>query len=74
MTTAEGIMGALGGLTAFAGLIWVVVRATAGRVRSIDDNTAAVRALTTKLDGLASTVSDQGTRLARLEGSRGWRA
>jgi hypothetical protein len=65
-------MSALGGLAGFAGLIWIVIRATAGRVRAVDDNTAAVKELTGKLDNLATVVGDQGIRLARLEGAKGW--
>jgi hypothetical protein len=70
VNAAEGIAGLLGSLGTLGALIWVVMRATAGRVRAIDDNTDAVRDLTAKIDQLGSTVNGHETRISRLEGWR----
>lgn len=70
MSAAEGVAGLLGSLAALGTLIWVVMRATAGRVRAIDDNTDAVRELTSKLDQVSTMVNGHETRISRLEGWR----
>lgn len=73
MTQAEGILASLGGLAAFVSLLWIVMRATAGRVRAIDENTDATRDLSESLDRLARLVERHETRISRLEGRQGIR-
>jgi hypothetical protein len=71
VTSAEGVLSALGGIAAFAGLMWVIMRAAASRIRAIDDNTDAIRELSGKLDRIAALAEGHETRISRLEGWRG---
>jgi hypothetical protein len=60
---ALAILGSLGGITAFLGAVWVVVRAVVRQSAATRDNTAAV-------EQLSSQLRDYGERIARLEGAR----
>lgn len=68
VNTALSVVAALGGLVVFIGAIWAVVRGIFKQVGATEDNTTAVENLTSQIEKLQRTVTDQGERLARLEG------
>jgi hypothetical protein len=65
------ILGSLGGIVAFIGAVWVVVRAIARNVRATEDNTKATDGLASEMRDLRGVVNGHGERIATLEG---WRA
>lgn len=68
VNTALSIVAALGGLVVFIGAIWAVVRGIFRQVGATEDNTDALERLSGNIVDLQKTVTDQGERIARLEG------
>jgi len=62
------VLGSLGGVVAFCGAMWVVVRAVFKNINAVEDNTDAVKKLTERLDKHDDLFVSQGERIARLEG------
>jgi hypothetical protein len=73
VNTAETALGALGGLAAFIGLVWLVVRGLIGWARSVDANTSAIRDLTDELHEFGGRLDNQESRLSYVEGKVGAR-
>jgi hypothetical protein len=65
------VLSSLGGATAFFVAIAVVIRWLAKQVTATQDNTDAVRELTTGLTKLNDTVDSQGKDIAFLKGRLG---
>lgn len=65
------VLGSLGGVVAFIGAIWVIVRAIMRNVSATEDNTTATQNLSGEMRELRTVVNGHGERIARLEG---WRA
>lgn len=70
MSTVLGILGALGGLSAFAGAVAVIGRSIVRQVHATEDNTKALQELSGKLGRIDATVGQHGERIARLEGTK----
>lgn len=64
------VMGALGGITAFLGAVWVVVRAIFRQSSVTRDNTDAVTELSGHVKDLSREFHGLAERVARLEGER----
>ena len=62
------VLGSLGGIVAFVGAMWVIIRAVFRNISAVEDNTDAVRQLTQRLDKHDDMFMVQGERIARLEG------
>jgi len=68
MTTAEIIMAAIGGLGLLGGgMAWFVRTVLAPMKIVIENNTAALNRITTKLDAHDETLDDHGQRLVAIE-------
>jgi hypothetical protein len=67
MNTVLAILGSLGGIAAFFGAVFVVVRAIFRQVRATEDLTRATEANTRALNEIRHIVDDHTVRLAVLE-------
>lgn len=65
------ILGSLGGIVAFVGAVWVIVRAILRNVSATEDNTKATSELSHEMRELRTIVNGHGERIAALEG---WKA
>lgn len=63
------ILGSLGGVAAFLGAMFVVVKAIFKQVRTTEDNTQALIGLRETIGKLDVLVDDHAQRIARLEGA-----
>jgi len=64
------VLGSLGGIVAFAGAMWVIIRAVFRNINAVEDNTDAVKKLTERMDKHDGMFMSYGERIARLEGRR----
>lgn len=62
------ILGALGGVVAFIGAVWIIVRAVFNQSNVTKENTMAVQELNRTVRELSAELHRQGERIARLEG------
>lgn len=61
------ILGSLGGVTAFIGGVFIIVRGVVHQTQVTRDNTAALDRLTRTIEKLDGVVDDHTTRIVRLE-------
>lgn len=62
------VLGSLGGVVAFAGAIYVVLRGAFEQSRAVKDNTRAIDALTRQLNTMAEDLADTREDVAFLKG------
>jgi hypothetical protein len=63
------VLGSLGGVVAFVGAVWVVVRAIFRQSGATKDNTEAVDRLTSSVDKMNGEFHHLSERVSRLEGA-----
>jgi hypothetical protein len=68
------VLGSLGGVVAFIGAIWVIVRSILRNVTATEENTKATNNLAGEMRELRTIVNGHGERIARLEGWRSGKA
>jgi hypothetical protein len=64
------VLGSLGGVVAFSGAVWVIVRAIARNVQATEENTKATQGLSAEMREMRTVVNGHGERIASLEGWR----
>jgi hypothetical protein len=71
MVSVVGILGALGGVAAFIGLLAVMVRGLFSQIHAIEDNTRALNDLRLQLQTVDGRADEFERRISRLEGKAG---
>jgi hypothetical protein len=67
MSTTILVLSSLGGVLAFAGVIFTIIRTVFKEVGAIEDNTKATQANTLKLTEMTEKINGHDTRIAVLE-------
>lgn len=62
------VLGALGGVVAFLGSVWAVLRGIFKQIDATQDNTAAVNRLIERMDRADTRLNEHDVKIARLEG------
>lgn len=66
-----GILGAIGGVAAFGGGVWVLVKGIFRIVSSTEDNTDAIKNLTAEVQKIGTRINGVEVRLAVVEDRTG---
>jgi len=71
MSVAVAILASLGGVVAFLGMLFVIVKSVFRQVNATEDNTKALNELSEQIKGMADQLNDHETRISVVERT-GW--